>query len=79
MSREELLAKVNEVIRDVLDNEDLVITEETEALDVDGWDSLAHITIVATIEDEFDIKFAMDDVINMKNISQMIDKISELL
>ena len=59
MSREELLAKVNEVIRDVLDNEDLVITEETEALDVDGWDSLAHITIVATIEDEFDIKFAI--------------------
>ncbi len=79
MTREEVLAKVNEVIQDVFDDEDIVVTEETVASDVDGWDSLMHITLIGTIEDEFDIKFAMKDVVGMKNVGQMVDLIMEQL
>ena len=79
MTREEVLAQVNEVIQDVFDDEDIVVTEETVASDVDGWDSLMHITLIGTIEDEFDIKFAMKDVVGMKNVGQMVDLIMEQL
>lgn len=77
MSREEVLEKLQEIIRDVFDDEDIVITADTVASDVDGWDSLMHITLIGTVEDEFDIKFAMKDVVGMKNVGQMADLILE--
>ena len=77
MSREEVLEKLQEIIRDVFDDEDIVVTADTVAADVDGWDSLMHITLIGTVEDEFDIKFAMKDVVAMKNVGQMADLILE--
>ncbi|SDB38535.1 acyl carrier protein [Pseudobutyrivibrio sp. YE44] len=79
MTREEVLAKVNEIIQEVFDDEDIQVTDATVASDVDGWDSLMHITLIGTIEDEFDIKFAMKDVVGMKNVGQMVDLILEQL
>lgn len=75
MSREEVLEKVQDVIRDVFDDEEIVISESTIAADVEGWDSLMHITLIGTIEDEFDVKFAMKDVVGMKDIGHMVDLI----
>ena len=79
MTREEVLEKVNAVIQDVLDDDSIRVSDETVASDVDGWDSLMHITLIGTIEDEFDIKFAMKDVVGMKNVGQMVDLIMEQL
>lgn len=77
MNRDEVLTRVTDIIRDVFDDEDIVVTEETVAGDVAGWDSLMHITLIGTIEDEFDIKFAMKDVVGMKDVGQMLDLILE--
>lgn len=79
MTREEVLEKVNAVIQDVFDDDSIRVSDETVASDVDGWDSLMHITLIGTIEVEFDIKFAMKDVVGMKNVGQMIDLIMEQL
>lgn len=79
MDKKEVLAKVKEIIRDVFDNDDIVVMESTVADDVEGWDSLMHITLIGTIEDEFDIKFAMKDVIGMKNVGDMVDIIMSLI
>ena len=79
MTREEVLEKVNAVIQDVFDDDSIRVSDETVASDVDGWDSLMHITLIGTIEDEFDINFAMKDVVGMKNVGQMIDLIMEQL
>ena len=77
MSREEVLRKVNDILKDVLDKSDLVITDETTANDVDEWDSLNHINIISSIEDEFGIIFDMSEVVNFKNVGDMVDKILE--
>lgn len=77
MTREEILAKVTEIIREVFDDESIIVTEKTVAGDVDGWDSLMHITLIGTIEDEFDVKFSMKDVVGMENVGQMLDLILE--
>lgn len=77
MNREEVYARLKEVFLDVFDNE-VALTDATTAADVPGWDSLSHITLIATIEDEFDIKFAMKDVVHMKNVGELVDKIIEL-
>ncbi len=73
MSREDILEKVNEIFWDVFDDESLVIDDETTADDIEDWDSLTHITLISAIEGEFDFKFAMKDVLGMKNVGEMLD------
>lgn len=73
MSREDVLSKVNEIFVDAFDKEDLKVNFETTAKDVDGWDSLMQMNLIEMIEDEFDIRFDMNEVVNMKNIGEMVD------
>ena len=77
MNRDEVYARLKEVFQDVFDRE-IALSDATTAADVSGWDSLNHITLIGTIEDEFDIKFAMKDVVHMKNVGELVDKIIEL-
>lgn len=77
MSREEILAKVNEVFHEVFDDDSIMIAEETTAADVEGWDSLRHITLIEEIEDAFDIRFTMKEVNGMKNVGEMVGIIAE--
>lgn len=73
MSREQILRKVNEIFIDAFDKEDLKIDFETTAADVEGWDSLMQMNLIEMIEDEFDIRFDMDEVVGMENVGAMID------
>lgn len=77
MNRQEILEKVNEILRDIFEDDTLVITEETTAKDVEGWDSLRHITIIENVEDEFDMRFTMMQVNGMKNVGEMLDIIEK--
>ena len=73
MEREEVFEKVAEIICEVLDAEDLELTEETTANDVEDWDSLSHLSIVNEIETEFKIKFTLAAVQGSKNIGEFVD------
>lgn len=75
MSREEIFKKLNEVFREEFDDEGLTVSEETTAQDVEGWDSLEHIDLIAAVEDAFGIHFTMGEVTGMKNVGAMADLI----
>ena len=77
MNRTEILEKLNEVFHDAFDNNDIVVTEQTNANDIEEWDSLIHITLISAVEDEFDVSFDMKTVVSMKNVGDMIDAIEE--
>ncbi len=77
MDRAEVYSRLATVFQDVFDRE-VTLADETTAADVPGWDSLNHITLIGTVEDEFDIKFPMKDVVHMKNVGELVDKIIEL-
>lgn len=77
MTREEIFHKLTEIFRDVFDNDEIEISDATVAGDINGWDSLMHITLIGTVEDEFDVKFAMKDIVGMKNVGEMVDLILE--
>ena len=79
MLREEVFEKINEVFREVFDDESIELNDTVTAKDIDGWDSLMHITLVSEIEDAFDIHFDMRDVTKMRNVGDMVDKILELV
>lgn len=73
MERNEILARVQEVFRDVLDDEDIVLTDETTADDIDDWDSLSHIQLVVAVEKAFNVKFSSKEILSWKNIGEMVD------
>ena len=77
MGREEIYERLNEVFRDVFGDDDITVSDETTAADINGWDSLRHITLLAAIEDEFDIEFTMGATVKMKNVGEMVDYIED--
>ena len=62
---------------DVFDDPDIRINDSTTAADIDGWESLTHITLISSVEDAFDISFSMKEVVKMKNVGEMVDRIEE--
>lgn len=77
MSRDEILKKINDILKDIFDDNTIVITCETTANDIPEWDSLNHINIISTIENEFDVEFSMEEVINFKNVGDIVERIIE--
>jgi acyl carrier protein len=70
-----LLEEVNEIFREVLENATLEINMETSAQDIDNWDSLNHVMLIAAIESQFEISFELDEMIEFKNVGDILTAI----
>jgi acyl carrier protein len=75
LDREKVVDRLNHLFRDIFDDDDIAVTDATVAADIDGWDSLAHITLILGVEREFRIKMTAAEVGSLKNVGQMIDVI----
>ena len=73
MSEEEIYERLNDVFRDVFDDDTIEVDDLTTADDIDDWDSLEHINLIATVEKEFGIKFRMGEVSTMKDVGEMVE------
>jgi acyl carrier protein len=71
----ERLARINEIFRDVFEDDELVVDRGTTAGDVDGWDSLMHVTLLVNVEKEFKVKFSSSEVASLKNVGGLLDLI----
>jgi len=58
----DVLEALQIVFRDVFDRPDLVIGAETDAADIEGWDSLMHINLIVAIEERFGIAFTTAEI-----------------
>ena len=76
MDRSDILRQVNNVFLDVLDDENIVLSDETTASDVDDWDSLNHIQLVVAIEKQFKIRFSSKEIQSWNNVGEMINSIA---
>ena len=73
MKETEIIEKVQEIFRDVLDNEEIELSRETSAEDIEEWDSLSHIQLIVAIEKAFGIKFTSKEITSWANVGEMID------
>lgn len=73
MERTEILQKLQTVYRDILDDENIVVTEETTADDIEEWDSITHVQIVAEIQKVFGVKFSAKEMLLWENVGDIVD------
>ena len=76
MDKNQILEEVQEIFREVLDNEEIVLASETTADDIEEWDSLTHIQLIVAIEKHFKIKFTSKEILSWQNVGEMIDCIA---
>jgi acyl carrier protein len=67
-----ILTGLTSVFREVFDDDDLVLKPEMTADDVDGWDSLAHIRLILSVQKAFSVKFSPVEMNRLKNVGDLI-------
>jgi len=77
MERTEVVNKLTSIFRKVLNDEAIVLKEEMTANDIEKWDSLSHMLLIAESESVFEIRFKLKELNKMKNVGDMISVIME--
>ena len=72
MNDDQILERITEVVRDELDDGEVVLTPDTKARDVEGWDSLAHVRIVVAVEQAFGVQFDMADITSLDSVGDLV-------
>lgn len=72
MTKEEITEKLQEIFRDVFDDDSIVLFDEMTSNDVEDWDSLSHINLISDIEANFHITFTTDEIVRTKNVGEFI-------
>ena len=70
-----IMDPLNDIFREVFDDDDINISPEMTADDVDGWDSLSHVNLIVTIEARFNIKFTQKELLTFKNVGDLMASI----
>lgn len=79
MDRDALLQEVEAVFRDVFEDDELKISAETKAEDVDGWDSLMHVSLMINVERVFGVKFSASQVASLKDVGELVNLLESRL
>jgi acyl carrier protein len=74
-----VLSKMTGVFARVFDDETIQLLDATTAQDIPGWDSLTHINLIIEIEEEFDLKFTVDDIAGLRNVGEMVAMVERKL
>jgi acyl carrier protein len=79
MTEAEIYDELTQVFRQVLENDTIVLNADTTAEDVEGWDSMNHIFIVAELEKRFGLKFRAAEMEELKNVGELMSLLRQKL
>ena len=77
MATETTIEKLREIMLDVFDIDELELTSETTAEDVEEWDSLSHVRLVVAVERQFGFKFKNAEIESLKTVGDLVRLIEE--
>lgn len=75
MQHAEILIGLNEIFQDVMENESILINEETTANDVAEWNSLTNIELIVAVEKKYAIRFTSTDIESWRSVGDMVNSI----
>ena len=77
MNRRDVFEMLNTIFRNNFDDEGIILNEETSSADIESWNSLEQINLIVAMQDEFKIKFNIDEVNAMNDVGKIVDFILE--
>jgi len=72
MDESDIYVRLTEIIQDLFDDDSITATPTLSAKDVDGWDSLAHIRLMLTVEKAFKVKFSTSEIGKMEKLGDLV-------
>lgn len=72
MANDRIYRQLDDIFRDVFDDDSITLTPETTASDIAGWDSVAHVDLIVSIETRMKIKFKTSELGNLHNVGQLV-------
>lgn len=72
MEKNEVLSKMTEIVKEVLDLDELTLTEATTASEVEDWDSIMHVEIIVAVEEEFNVKFSTLEIEKFETVGDIV-------
>lgn len=75
MDDAQVLVRLSEVAADHFDVPGIILSRESTAADVEGWDSLAHIQFIMQVEKAFGIRFKSSEISGFDDVGQLADRI----
>ena len=79
MTRDEIRARIQELLRDILDNDEVVLSDDMVASDVVDWDSTNHVRLIVALEEDLGIRFETDEIAAPESVGQLVDLIAAKL
>jgi acyl carrier protein len=76
MTPDEILARIEPIMRDLFDEYSGPITASLTARDVEQWDSLANVQLVVMVEKAFGVKFAIGEITRLANLGAVVDLVA---
>ena len=76
MTDQQIYQRLQVVFHDIFDDESIVLTAETKAADVDGWDSFNHVNIIVASEQAFGISFSTTEIETLSNVGDLVRMIA---
>jgi acyl carrier protein len=70
-----LMQPLTAVFRSVFENDEIILSPEMTANDVEGWDSLSHVVLILAIENRFKIKFSPKELLTLRNVGDLMKAI----
>jgi acyl carrier protein len=72
MTHDDILERITNIMKDLTEDDELVLTDETTADDVPLWDSVLHVKLIVAIEDEFKVRFEVDEITEPENVGTLV-------
>ena len=79
MLREDIMGRLQEIFQDLLDDDDFIIAEDMSRKTIKDWDSLFHMTLMATVSGEFNIQIKTEDITHINDVAGLVDLIQGLI
>ena len=79
MTDQDILSRLTRILRDLLSDDSIELTIETERDEVANWDSFAYVNFIVAVEIEFDMKFGVAEVESFQNVGAIVRRINAVL
>ena len=71
------VSTIIEIFQDILDVKKGTVNLNSTSSDIDEWDSVATVNIIVALEDEFGIKFKLEDIQTVNSVQDFVDLVQE--